>query len=253
LYQWEEPRATKIRQLQRRVVPKGLRRHIIVAYQATPLAGHVGIYETYWRIVTQYWWPSLLRDIKEAVTTCARCILGNNTKHQGQKVYKPIMTAEPFDIICLDIWHPGVTHTSKQRNEMDKNELKGGALLTSLCNTTSFATTAKISQVNSEEVRDKTFQQIMVPNGLPMLILIDQGSEFKGVLTSFCTELGIHFEVVSPEQHDRILCERFHRYLNKVMQSLGLIEKDSISGNRIDCLQHMRGTLPPWTELTLLV
>ena len=63
---------------------------------------------------------------------------------------------------------------------MDKNELKGGALLTSLCNITSFATTAEISQVNSKEVRDKTFQQIMVPNGLPILILIDQGSEFKG-------------------------------------------------------------------------
>ena len=52
LYQWEEPRATKIRQLRRRVVPKGLRRSIIVAYHATPLAGHVGIYKTYWRIVT---------------------------------------------------------------------------------------------------------------------------------------------------------------------------------------------------------
>jgi len=225
LYQWEEPRATKIRQLRRRVVPKGLRRHIIVAYHATPLAGHVGIYKTYWRIVTRYWWPSLLRDVKEAVTTCAHCILGNNTKHQGQKVYKPIMTAEPFDIICLDIWHPGVTHTSKQRSEMDTNELKGGALLTSLCNTTSFATTAEISQVNSEEVRDKTFQQIMVPNGLPTLILIDQGSEFKGMLTSFCTELGIRFEVVSPEQHDGILCERFHRYLNKVMRIIGADRK----------------------------
>ena len=108
---------------------------------------------------------------------------------------------------------------------MDKNELKGGALLTSLCNTTSFATTAEISQVTSEEVRDKTFQQIMVPNGLPILILIDQGSEFKGMLTSFCTELGIRFEVVSPEQHDGILCERFHRYLNKVMRIIGADRK----------------------------
>jgi len=108
---------------------------------------------------------------------------------------------------------------------MDKNELKGGALLTSLCNTTSFATTAEISQVNSEEVRDKTFQQIMVPNGLPTLILIDQGSEFKGMLTSFCTELGIRFEVVAPEQHDGILCERFHRYLNKVMRIIGADRK----------------------------
>jgi len=65
----------------------------------------------------------------------------------------------------------------------------------------------------------------MVPNGLPTLILIDQGSEFKGMLTSFCTELGIRFEVVAPEQHDGILCERFHRYLNKVMRIIGADRK----------------------------
>ncbi len=190
LYHWEEPRATKIRQLRRQVVPKGLRRTVIVAYHATPLAGHVGIYKTYRRIVTRYWWPSLLRDVKEAVTTCAHCIVGNSTQHKGQKMYTPILTAEPFDIICLDIWHPGITHTSKQRSELVHEEL-GGALLTSLCNTTSFAT-----WVNSKEVRDKAFQQIMAPNGLPLIILIDQGSEFKGVLTGFCTELGIRFEVL---------------------------------------------------------
>ena len=168
--------------------------------------------------------PSLLKDVKEAVTTCAHCILGNNTQHQGHKIYTPIMTAEPFDIICLDIWHPGITHTSKQRAELNHAEL-GGALLTSLCNTTSFATTAEISQVNSEEVRDKAFQQILVPNGLPLIIIIDQGSEFKGLLTGFCMELGIRFEVVSPEQHDGILCERFHRYLNKVMRIIGADRK----------------------------
>lgn len=45
LYQWEEPRATKIRQLQRRVVPKGLRRTIIIAYHSTPLSGYLGRYK----------------------------------------------------------------------------------------------------------------------------------------------------------------------------------------------------------------
>jgi hypothetical protein len=56
-------------------------------------------------------------------------------------------------------------------------------------------------------------------------MIIDQGSEFKGVLTGFCIELGIRFEVVSAEQHDRILCERFHRYLNKVMRIIGADRK----------------------------
>lgn len=116
----------------------------------------------------RYWWPSLLRDVKEAVTTCAHCIiLGNNMQHHGGKVYQPILPAEPFNIIGLDTWQPGLTHTSKQRAEMNQDKL-GGAILTSLCNTTLFATTAKLTQANSEEVRDKAFQQILVPNGLPV-------------------------------------------------------------------------------------
>jgi hypothetical protein len=51
---------------------------------------------------------------------------------------------------------------------------------------------------------------------MPKLILIDQGSEFKGVLIRFCETLGIRCYVASPEDHDAILCERYHRYLNKV-------------------------------------
>jgi hypothetical protein len=35
-------------------------------------------------------------------------------------------------------------------------------------------------------------------------------------------ELGIGFHVVSAEQHEGILCERFHRYLNKVQRLQGI-------------------------------
>jgi hypothetical protein len=59
LYQWEEPKATKIRQLRRKVVPTKLRQTIFVTFHATPMAGHVGLYKTYWRIVARFWWPGL--------------------------------------------------------------------------------------------------------------------------------------------------------------------------------------------------
>jgi hypothetical protein len=55
IYQYEEPKATQIRQLRRRVVPKRLRNVIITAYHATPLAGHTGVFKTYWRIAARYY------------------------------------------------------------------------------------------------------------------------------------------------------------------------------------------------------
>ena len=47
LYQWEQPKATRIRQLRRKVVPVSLRQVIYTAYHAAPMAGHVGFYKTY--------------------------------------------------------------------------------------------------------------------------------------------------------------------------------------------------------------
>jgi hypothetical protein len=173
----------------------------------------------------------MMKDIKEAVTQCGHCIVGNNTAHGGQKMWNAISTSEPFDIISMDIWHPGITY-NKEQKDIDINELDG-ALLTSVCNTTAFATIADLRKINSEETARVAFQQIFVPNGLPITILIDPDSVFKGVMIDMCNHLGIKYHVVAAEQHDGILCERFHRYLNKVMRLLGA-DRSSFQKWRMD-------------------
>jgi hypothetical protein len=76
----------------------------------------------------------------------------------------------------------------------------------------------KAEQLDSNQVARRAFAAFFIPNGLPKLILIDQGSENKGHLIDMCTTIGINYHVVSPDQHNGILCERFHRYLNKVQK-----------------------------------
>jgi hypothetical protein len=88
IFQLEEPKASRIRQLQRRVVPKSLIPTILAAYHATPLAGHTGLYKTYWRIAARYWWPGMSTDVREAVLNCGHCRLANATSHHAQQVLK---------------------------------------------------------------------------------------------------------------------------------------------------------------------
>ena len=83
LFQLEHPKGMKIRQLRRRVVPISLRQVIYTAFHASPMAGHVGFYKTYWRIAARYYWPSMYSDVRRAVLECGHCILGNNVSHQG--------------------------------------------------------------------------------------------------------------------------------------------------------------------------
>jgi hypothetical protein len=219
LYQLEVPKATRIRQLRRKIVPITLRPTILAAYHATPLAGHTGFYKTYWRIAARYWWPGMSSDIKEAVLTCGHCRVANSTSHRAQQIIGALSTDEPFDIISMDIWYPGKTINSQHKSGQK-------AVLTSLCNTTGFASTAFISQINSDLVTRLAFAHFFVPNGLPKLIIIDEGSEFKGFLVLVCETLGIQYYVAPAESHNAVLCERFHRYLNKVAK-IGVADQQS--------------------------
>jgi hypothetical protein len=86
LYQLEQPKATRIRQLQRKVAPLSLRATILAAYHATPLAGHAGIYKTYWRIAARFWWPELSKDVRKAVLECAHCRVASAASHHAQQI-----------------------------------------------------------------------------------------------------------------------------------------------------------------------
>ena len=220
LYQLEHPKAARIRQLRRRVVPTGLRQVIYTAYHAAPMAGHVGFYKTYWRIAARYYWPTMYEDVHKAVVECGHCILGNNVSHQAQQILGALLIDEPFDIIAVDIWIPGVTQKKGSFLE-DKSGVRQ-AMLTSLCNLTAFATVGFLTTLESEVVAQVLMSQIIMPNGLPKMVVIDDDSLFKTELMPLLDDMGIPFHVVSAEQHEGILCERFHRYMNKVQRLMGL-------------------------------
>ena len=208
LYHYGEPKLTQIRQLQRRVVPKTLRQIIITGHHATPLAGHAGIYRTYWRIAARYWWPGMHSEVKEAVGNCAHCRLTNAAGHENQQVFQALSTDAPFDVVALDVWSPG-----------DIPDRIGNAkAITCLDTMTGFASTVAVQDISSDSMARNTFAHFFVPNGLPKLVLLDLGSENKGLVITMCGALGIRHHMVSPENHNGVLCERFHRYLNKVQR-----------------------------------
>jgi hypothetical protein len=228
MYQLELPKATRIRQLRQKVVPHTLRPTIMAAYHATPLAGHTGLYKTYWRIAARFWWPGMYTDIQKAVLHCAHCRVANLTSHQAQQILGALSTDEAFDIICIDVWHPGKTN--------QKSDTFQRATLTSLvCNLTGFASLAFLARIDSELVTRIAFSHFFCPNGLPKMVILDGGRKFKGMLVEVCEKLGVQYHVVAPKAHNAILCERFHRYMNKVQQ-IGAADMQSFEQWKINAL-----------------
>jgi hypothetical protein len=109
LYLTEVPKLTTVRQLRRKFVPRGLRRTIFSAYHSSAFAGHVGVYTTYWRMATRFWWPTMYEDVREAVVKCAHCIVANSTSHKAQQVLGRLDTDETFDMVSYDISVPGIS------------------------------------------------------------------------------------------------------------------------------------------------
>ena len=207
LYRYEASKRASLRQVRTRIVPTSLRLTVFAALHPSPMAGHSGFEKTYWRIATRFWWPNMASDIRTNVLSCAMCRAANITSHEAQQIMKTLHSDAPFDVIALDVWSPGHQVTNKK--------MRGG-LLTGLCVMTGFAGVGPLQSEKAEDGATCAYQHFFIARGLPLLVVIDDGSTFKGFLLRLLGILGIAHYCVTKENHRAIICERFHRYLNKV-------------------------------------
>ena len=138
---------------------------------------------------------------------CAMCRAANLTSHEAQVIMKALHSDAPFDVIALDVWSPG--------HQVSNKRMKG-RLLTCLCIMTGFAGVGPLQSEKAEDGATCAYQHFFITRGLPLLVIIDDGSTFKGYLLRLLGILGIAHYCVTKEKHRAVICERFHQYLNKV-------------------------------------
>ena len=83
---------------------------------------------------------------------------------------------------------------------------------------TGFAAATFVNALDSETMTRAAFTAFFISHGLPRLVIIDSGSEFAGALQTLCQNIGLPNYTVSKGNHKAIICERFHRYLNKIQR-----------------------------------
>ena len=209
LYRHETNNRRAIRHLRARVVPKRLRQAIFSALHTSPMAGHTGYHKTFWKIAARYYWPGMTQAIREMTLGCAHCKAANIASHDAQQELKTFEADAPFDVITMDIWHPG--RAASLRN-------KESHVLICLDTMTGFASATFVPALDSDTITTAAFTSFFTTHGLPKLTIIDAGNEFAGTLQTMCTGIGLPFYTVSRGNHKAILCERFNRYLNKVQR-----------------------------------
>jgi len=55
------------------VVPKSRREQLLALHHDTPVGGHLGRDKLFGRLLRDYWWPTLYKDVEQWVKSCKTC------------------------------------------------------------------------------------------------------------------------------------------------------------------------------------
>jgi hypothetical protein len=193
------------------VVPLSLRRDIFSAYHASPSTGHMGIYKTLHRIRLRFFWPVSRKDVTAWVLQCPHCIASNGTVARNSELIFSWPLCCPFYILHVDLWAPG--EIANYRGET--------YLMNSMCDLTGFVLVTATNDTTAHNLARLLVQDVLLKVGFCGLIVVDDGSTFKGLFKAVCSLLNIDLHVAARGNHKAVGVEHFHRFLNKAVAIAG--------------------------------
>ena len=199
------------------IVPQELRRKIFSHFHAGPSGGHMGEYKTLFRLRLRFFWPRMRANIKEWTIGCAHCQAYNIWRSRKSELYFSWPVTVPFWIMHVDLWSPGhavanSTSSGKQRN---------AHLMNSMCDLTQFVISSVTYDITALELSQKFMSDVVLSFGMCAVLVIDEGSNFKGVFQEMCSILKITCWPLSRGNHKGLSVERYHRFLNKTQAIAG--------------------------------
>lgn len=89
------------------VVPKYERRNVMKECHDAPTSGHAGLYKTYGRLSSQYYWPKMREDVARYVRECKTCgEMKPEQKAPAGLMEKRPKISTPWRMISLDLVGP---------------------------------------------------------------------------------------------------------------------------------------------------
>ncbi len=199
-------------------VPPNCRPSILNICHDSPSAGHFGIKKTINLINRDFWWPSLLLDVKNYVRSCDTCSRSKDNRH------KPYGFLNPLDI-------PNKPWTSISMDFITDLPSSNGF-------TCIFVVTDRFTKMghfipfpkvpSATDTASAFMNNIFRIHGLPTEIISDRGTQFTSKFwTAICQSLNINMKPASPFHH----------------QTNGLTERvNSVIEQYLRCYSNFKGS-----------
>lgn len=148
--------------------------------------GHKGRDATYLRVSGHYHWKGMFADLEKWIRACPQCQFWQPKRFEeaAQWTFPP---SQPFAKWSLDI----------QYMPSDRMATKC-YLLEARCDLSGYVEAGILPDKSAKHVKDFLLVNVLLRWGLPLEVLVDGGSEFKGELTEILTQLGIKRKNISP-------------------------------------------------------
>ena len=190
------------------VVPVSLRQDILsVAHQSN---SHLGITKTYQRIINEFFWPGLKKDVVNFVNQCHICqVSGKPNEVIPKAPLIPIVVPhEPFTKVIIDCVGP-----------LPKTKKGNQYMLTAMCPTTRYPMAVPLRNISAKTVISQLLK-IFTTYGFPREIQSDRGTNFTSNLFSqTLREFNIKHTLASsyhPESQGAL--ERHHQTLKSLLK-----------------------------------
>lgn len=194
------------------VVPQVYRSEVLQIAHDHQMAGHLGIAKTQDKILRNFWWPSLKKDVSEYCKTCSVCQISGNKPNQTipKAPLKPIPAfEEPFSRIIVDCVGP--LPRTKSGHEY---------MLTIMCAATRFPEAIPLRNIKAPTIV-RALTKFFTMVGLPRSIQSDLGSNFmSNLFQQVMLQLGIKqykSSAYHPESQGAL--ERFHETLKSMIRA----------------------------------
>lgn len=200
-------KSTNPTEMDKLVVPQGLKLQLMQQLHCEPLSGHLGFAKTYDKVYTRYYWDNMHRDIRKFIAGCADCQIRKgpiNDKPPGGLQPIEIQDLQPFDMIGIDILGP-LSKTTSQNNN----------IIVCTDYVTRFAITKAIPSAKAEEIATFLVEQVISIHGVPRKILSDRGQVFRSEMVRELVKNMGSESIYTTSYHPQTngLTERFNKTL----------------------------------------
>ena len=209
---------------QQLVIPSGpWREEILGQYHDSQLGGHMGYEKTYGRIREEFWWPEIVKDVKQYVRSCMVC----QQRSPADKDYgllQPVVATEPWQHVVMDF------------GELIESESGNRNVLAFTCSCSKEVELIATKDQTAVTVATHLLERVIYRHGTPAKLVSDRAPGFIAeVLKETAERLGIK-QAFSTAYHPQS-----HGQVENTFKQTWKLLKGVVSKHQRDWDRHLAG------------